>query len=180
MKKYTKKEKGFTLIELLVTTFLFSIIITIVGSLFVQIMGMQRRAFLLQQAHENINFIVETIAREVRVGNMCTLTFPCGSLPDRLNITHPVNGRIEYYLDSGNIHRVLSDSGVTCSSPPCDSILNSSAVIFTRFQFLVDGEVRDDLKQPRVTVVIGVESNDPSRSISINTQTTMSQRLLID
>lgn len=178
--KSTATSSGFTLIEVLVSVFIFSIVVTAVGGIFIQSLKLQRRAFSVQQTQENINFILESMAREIRVSKICPLTGQCSS-SSTLSIDHPVNKRVEYSLAGEQIHRLILDPGVNCASPPCDSVMNSSSVKFTRLNFFVSGTENKDGKQPRVTIVVTVKSaSDISQQSEIRAQTSVSQRFLSD
>lgn len=69
IKKYTKKQSGFTLLEMIVSMGIFTIVAVIaVGSL-VRITSLNRQAQAMQAATNNINYILESISREMRVGS---------------------------------------------------------------------------------------------------------------
>lgn len=68
-KNYTKKQTGFTLLEMIVSMGIFTIVAVIaVGSL-VRITSLNRQAQAMQAATNNINYILESISREMRVGS---------------------------------------------------------------------------------------------------------------
>lgn len=69
-KKYSNKNnKGFTLLEMIVSMGIFTIVAVIaVGSL-VRITSLNRQAQSLQAATNNINYILESMSREMRVGS---------------------------------------------------------------------------------------------------------------
>lgn len=77
LKAFSNKinKQGFTLLEMIVSLGVFSIIAVIaVGSL-VRITSLNRQAQSLQSAMNNINYILESISREMRFGS----TFSCTS-----------------------------------------------------------------------------------------------------
>ncbi|OGN28792.1 MAG: hypothetical protein A3A33_03360 [Candidatus Yanofskybacteria bacterium RIFCSPLOWO2_01_FULL_49_25] len=170
----TLHEKGFTLVELLVAILLVSIIMTIGASVFVQALDLQRRAFNIQQAEENASFVLEAMAKEIRVG---VVTVPvsdsdCPATPSAtLTITHPVNGTVSYSLVDTDIHRIVN--GV-------DTVMNSNSVQFVRLSFCVTGVGVGDSKQPRITVIASVRSTATKQQITADIQTTISQRALSD
>lgn len=167
---FDKSSSGFTLIELLVSIFIFSIIVVIIGSIFIQTLNLQRRALLIQQAEEDLVFVLEAMAREIRVSKICPQTGQCAS-SSVLDIDHPVNGQIQYNLAGGVIHRV--DDGV-------DTILSSSAVKFAKLEFRVSGTANNDDKQPRVTIIVFANASNTTLQSEIKAQTTVSQRFLSD
>ena len=62
------KKSGFTLIELLVAIALFSIVVTIASSGFVNALRTQRQVASLISTESNVTLVLEQIAREVRTG----------------------------------------------------------------------------------------------------------------
>src|SRR5438105_4644914 len=91
------KQLGFTLIEVMISSLVFSIIMITVSSLFIQILNNQRRAFAMQKIQENSLFIMELMAREIRVSKIENQNSPDCTLTS-LSITHPVNGPVTYSL----------------------------------------------------------------------------------
>ncbi|MDP3954092.1 MAG: type II secretion system protein [bacterium] len=170
-----REAAGFTLVEMIVAIFAFGILITMVAAGFVQSLKIQRRAFNIQKVQEDMNFVLEFIARETRVGEITNSIFN-PSCPDTtptpvLCIDHPVNGTIIYSLSNNAVHR--SVNGV-------DTVLSSNNVEFTRFGFYIQGATIGDDLQPRTTVVASARSKDTTEQITIDAQTTVSQRLLSD
>lgn len=161
---------GFTLIEMLVSILAFSAIMVLMGGVFVSSLNLQRRALNLQQAEENAGFIMEVMAKEIRVAKITNSETNCPSSPSQtLSIVHPVNGDIVYSLSGNAIHRNVNGT---------DSIISSSTVEFTRLQFCISGTPIDDTKQPRVTVMAKVRSVKTKQQADIDIQTTLSQRFL--
>lgn len=166
MRKLKKSLTGFTLVEVMVSVFVFTILMTVVGSAFVGALNDQRKSFNTQQVLENSSLLLESMAKEVRVSqindpdNVCPLS-PSSSL----SVIHPVNGPIVYALQGTDILR----NG---------SIINSNTVEFTRLQFCVSGSALSDGRQPRVTVIASARSKNTKGQALIDIQTTLSQRLL--
>lgn len=169
-KKSGEGQQGFTLVELLITVFIFSIISIIIGGIFVQVLNIQKRASAVQEIQENMNFVLELMAREIRVSKVCPITGQCSS-SSVLDMEHPVNGDINYNLQGGQIHRVVN--GI-------DTTMSSSRVEFTNLGFYVSGDDNNDGFQPRVTIVISAKSLDFDSLPEIVAQTTVSQRWLSD
>ena len=167
------KGAGFTLFEVLVATSAFGILIVMVTAGFAQALKLQRRAFNIQQVQENINFVIEFIAREARVSEVQNSIFnpdcPDISPAPILCLDHPVNGIITYSLSGNEVHRNVN--GV-------DSILTSNKVEFTRFDLYITGATTGDNLQPKTTVVVSARSKGTSEQVTIDTQITVSQRLL--
>lgn len=159
---------GFTLIEAMVAIIVFGIIFTVVGSVFSNALTLQRRALNAQVVDENLNNILESIAREVRVSQISGPDTVCpGSPANTLRIVHPTNGTITYSLSNNAIHRTVNGT---------DSIASSNTTQFTRLQFCITGTAAGS--QPRVTILGAVQSTDSNQRIQQDFQTTLSQRLL--
>lgn len=170
-KRYRLKDNfGFTLVETLIVIFIFSIIMILIGSIFTVSLNLQRRAFNVQQAEEGTGFILESMAKEIRVSRITNSDTNCPATPTgTLNITHPTNGNISYFLSGTAIHRTVG--GI-------DTVISSNTVEFTKLQFCILGTPVDDRRQPRVTVIGGVRSTKTKQQSIIDFQTTLSQRLL--
>lgn len=166
----TKAHQGFSLIEILVAASVFALIMIMVGSVFVSSLVLQRRAFNIQQVEENATFILETLAKEIRVSQVSSPAVSCStaSPATTLSIIHPDYGALEYGLSGGGVYRS------TGSLPP--PVISSNTIEFTRFGFCISGVSAG--QQPRVTVVATVRSAKTSQQTSLDFQTTLSPRLL--
>jgi len=167
-----KKSGGFSLVEIITAFLIFSIILTIFSSVFLSSSKLQKKAFNIQQAEENASYILETMAKEIRVSKISGPDFNCPSSPSSaLSITHPVNGNIVYSLNGTTVQRTVNGT-VTA--------ISSNTVDFTRLQFCISGTPVGDKKQPRVTILASVRSKKTQQQASIDIQTAVSQRFLSD
>jgi prepilin-type N-terminal cleavage/methylation domain-containing protein len=167
-------ERGFTLVEVVVTLALFSFMMMGVGTIFVQTLRSQRRGAGALAVQENITFVLESIAREIRVSKITPgQNADCVSvLSNSLNITHPVNGIVDYSSSSGVVYRQVG--GV--STP-----MSSSNVYFTQLSFCVIGSGVADDTQARVAIIAKAQSvpvTDPN-VFSASVETTVSSRDVI-
>lgn len=163
---------GFTLVEALASLLIFTVLIVAVSSLFIQIINLQRRALNMQRVDENASFILETMAKEIRVSEVTSANSNCPSLPDySLVIDHPVNGLITYdYDQSGkNLLRITSTNG-------SGDVINSALVSVISANFCVSG--RGSGLQPRVTLWFTLQSGAGNNQITRTIQTTVSQRII--
>jgi prepilin-type N-terminal cleavage/methylation domain-containing protein len=167
------QQKGFTLIETLVTVALFSALAGIVGGTFLTMLNLQRRAFNVQQVQENASFILESMAKEIRVGQISSGdTGSCTSTPDSvLSMINQDGETVVYTLVDGVIHKNTNGT---------DSIVSSNAVVFDQLGFCIDGQPAGDMKQPRVTILASLHSTQSSQQATLHVQTTVSQRFLTD
>jgi hypothetical protein len=85
---------------MLVAATIFSFIMTAVTGLFTSALDMQRRGIGIQKVEENTQFVLESIAREVRVSKIMSDDAQCplgGPIqPRTLTIDHPDRGTIDY------------------------------------------------------------------------------------
>jgi len=162
-----KHEHGFTLIEMLVTVAVFTVLMTIVGSIFIQTLNLQRIAFNLQTIEENSRFSLEAMAREIRFGELTSPSTACpGS--NTLSLTHPVNGDIVYSLVGGRVVRNVN--GI-------DAILTSVDVDVTNLSFCVTGAESGDGRQPVITILMSMETGTKNPQ-HVDLQTTITTRFL--
>lgn len=165
---------GFTIIELITVLALSAGVFSMAAGIFVQAIKMQRRAFFIQKVQENLSFALETMAKEIRVSNVSTANTSCPGASS-LSIVHPVNGDIIYLLSGTDLHRSLPAAGI-------DTVLNSAGTQVSRLNFCISGNAPNDNAQPRVTILLTVSNGqiNPDNNISIDIQTTVSQRYLSD
>lgn len=170
-----KRQAGFTIIELIIVFALTAGVFGAAAGIFVQAIKMQRRAFFIQKVQENVGFALESMAKEIRVSSISTSNTNCPGFPvQSLSINHPVNGNIDYFLSGVDLHRRLPGAGI-------DTVVNSAGVQINRLNFCVSGNSVGSNTQPRVTILLTVSNGqlNPDLNISIDIQTTVSQRLLI-
>ena len=167
-------KNGFTLVELIVAVFIFSVLVTIASGSFVSALSLQRRALNIKKVEENGRFILELMARELRVANpINTASNDCPSSgTSTLSFEHPVNGSVQYSLTANQVHRLIN--GV-------DTMISNPDVEISQLVFCISGNTVNDNTQPRVTIILGLRSGGSSNAAAtIDLQTTVSQRVLSD
>ena len=167
-------KKGFTLVELIVAVFIFSVLVALAGGSFISALSLQRRALNIKKVEENGRFILELMAREIRVANpIATGDNSCpASGTSILAFTHPVNGAIEYSLSGNQVHRRVN--GV-------DSIISSPDVEASRLIFCISGNTTGDDRQPRVSIILGLKTPGSAADVAfLDLETSVSQRVLSD
>lgn len=168
--KKRRRVLGFTVVEFLVTAAVFSVIVVGAGGIFIEVLKIQRRGIEAQKIQENIQFVLDTISKEIRVSQVvggqdtdCITTFASS-----LDIIHPESGSITYGMTSGVVQR--TGGGATTN-------LTGSDVEFSRFAFCIQYSDIDD-KQARVTILAQARPlfgiSDPALIFDI--QTTLSSR----
>lgn len=165
------KRNGFTLIELLVAVFIFSVLIVLAGGSFIGATAAGRRALNIKKAEENGKFILELMAREIRVANPINTGNSACPGTGILNFQHPVNGTVEYFLSGSQVHRRVNGVDTVVSNPDVD---------VSRLNFCVSGNQSGDDRQPRVTVILGLNAVGAPQNDIFDLQTTVSQRVLSD
>lgn len=201
-----KASHGFSLVEMMVAVSLFTIVAMVAISALLSVNDANRKAQTMRAIIDNLNFAVENMARNLRVG----MTYHCavGSTIDPGNATtlldcpngtdgiafeahdgNPSNSgdQIVYRLDTdaptgkGQIVKSLS-SGTSGSFLPMTPFIDGLAfqpLVVDYLRFYVVGTSADDEKQPRVVIVVG---GTASYSDKIKTrfliQTSVSQRHL--
>src|SRR3989344_7344850 len=160
--------KGFTLIELIVSMFIFSIIMTIVTSVFIQSLQMQRKAQNFQRVEENIRFVLESMAKEIRVSEIDSLS--PNTCSQEITMDHPSYGRITYRYNSSSdsIERYNNSTSLY-------ERITSNTILIPSFDVCIQGASDGDLKQPRTTIFVSVKSKSEKDDAIINLQTTISQ-----
>lgn len=151
---------GFTLIELIVAVAVFALVITAAVSLLTIAVRSQRRALAIQNIQDNGRHLIGFIAKEIRMSKINNLDGQAASL----DITHPVNGDINYSFTETQLTRNNEQ-------------INSDEVEVSG-GFYIDGRTAEDKEQVRVTIVMKVKTtgNKTEEQVEANLQTTLSSR----
>lgn len=154
-----KSNKGFTLIELIVAMAIFVVVISLTMGIFVKAIEGQRKVKAIQNVQENARFVLERMAREIRMSTINT------SAGNNLGIT---------------AYKVTGDESVIYSLSGDQILRNGEAVTSSQIQvsqlkFYVN---QDPNIQDRVTIMIAVQNiaQKPKQQVKINLQTTISLR----
>lgn len=199
-------KKGFTLIEIMVSVAIFTIIMTIgMGSL-VNLVSTYRIAEQEKKVHDSVNYAMETISREARLGQ----NYRNWSNPRSLNsisdtsllsgddgsgetnnsgnsagfgfLASDDRGYLVFYLENGALIRAQFDP-ITGSFRSRDTLTDRSQVEITNFSFLILGTERKsvdgDLNQPFTLLRIQAKAGVASENnFTTDVQTIVSQRIL--
>ena len=166
MKKESKKNnydraassRGFTLIEVIVAFGVFSVIVTIVASVFLGVLRDARFVSAQAAAVDNAGLVVEQIAREVRTGS--DFAVPQGQSSSLSFINY--HGEATVYAFDAATKRITKNGYPITSD---NSEITGSFYI-----------TQPALTTPRITIVAMVKDNK-GNSLS-NIQTTVSARLI--
>lgn len=168
----SRAQSGFSLIELLVAATIFTFVVSGVTGLFLQALDLQRRATGIQKIQENALYILESIAREVRVSVITSGDTNC-TPPDpvttrNLTLQHPINGAVTYAYDRTSGVGIISRNGQPITSSDVDVEL---------FAFCVRGSGVDG-QQSQVTIPMSLRSvaGRASSRVSLSLQTSVVSR----
>jgi len=156
------KNKGFTLVEILVGVSIFVLVTSTAVGLIMTSIQSQRKAIAIQEAQENGRYLLQFMAKEIRMSQVNTLD----GQTQILNIDHSDFGNIIYRITNGQVLR---------NNQPI-----SSDNIQVDGWFYIDGRSEDDYQQPKVTITLKIErtGQKSEEATSIILQTTTSQRNL--
>lgn len=166
------RQSGFSLIELLIAAAIFTFVVVGVSGLFIQALDLQRRAAGIQKIEENSQFVLESIAREVRVSIVTSGDTDCNppnpATTATLTINHPVNGVVTYTYDRSSGVGMLLRNGQPITSDDVD---------FMTFAFCVSGSGADNA-QTRVTIPMTLQAigGRAATRVSVSLQTTIVSR----
>ncbi|MDD4930983.1 MAG: prepilin-type N-terminal cleavage/methylation domain-containing protein [Candidatus Colwellbacteria bacterium] len=154
----SSSQSGFTLMETMVALGVFSVIVTIVGSIFVSSLRSARFVSIQSAAIDNTALVVEQITREVRTG--VSFTIPNGQ-SQTLSFVNYKGQNVSYSFADGRIAKN--------GSP-----LTAEGITVNGMFYITDFS---GATTPRITIVAGVK--DPRKDIPlINIQTTVGARLI--
>jgi prepilin-type N-terminal cleavage/methylation domain-containing protein len=189
-------KKGFTLIEVLVSVSIFAIVMLVAtGSVF-SIVEANKKTHSLKSVMTNLNFALESITRNIRVGTAYKCMTSAGAItvdPVAGDCTHGdvgfhltsnlANGQnagtfpLEYTFqkDSNNIGRIYRQFiGKDASPVP----ITAAEINITNMMFYAVGTQSSDSKQPKVTIIIQGYAGVGNTKSSFNIETTVSQRAI--
>lgn len=162
-----KNQSGTTVIEALTAVFVFSLLATIAAGIFFRAVDIQRRAFAAQKIQENTLFIMEALARDARVSDICPNPGICTATV--LEMQHPVRGLLRFSLDTARGVIVKNETSVNVD-------MTATEVNYTRFDFVTAGAgSSSDCRQPKITIVASAR-NRVGKPFIIDFQTTVTSR----
>ena len=185
-KKLNKKGTlGFTLVEVLVSVGIFSIVMLVAtGSVFT-IVAANKKTHTLKSVMTNLNFALESMAREIRVGTgyQCGLSGGDCTLGDtsfRFTSNRDFDGdglndTLEYSfaVDANSKGRLYQRRYGTDPSPVP---ITASEINITSMKFYVIGSSASDGKQPKLLITITGSVGEGDSKSTFKIQTTVSQR----
>lgn len=154
------KEKAFTLVELLVAVAIFVLTALIAVGLLISVLRGQRKSIAIQNVQDNGRYLIGFMAKEIRMSEIIS----SDGETTVLNVTEPALGDITYRFTGNDLER----NG--------DKI--NSDEVRVQGRFFIDGKTAGDDEQPRVAIVMKVETTGAKseEKAEINLQTTLSSR----
>ncbi|MDP1624897.1 MAG: type II secretion system protein [bacterium] len=177
------KNKGFTLVEVLVAVSIFAMVMLVATGAVFSIVEANKKTHSLKSVMTNLNFALESMARDMRVGSQYSCSGECdpdfGTDVFSYKANRSVDGdgvydpesstdRIEYSLDNGRIFKYITG----LSAYP----ITAEEIHIESLRFYAVGTAEGDRIQPKVLISIrGYAGVGVTRS-EFNIQTTVSQR----
>jgi prepilin-type N-terminal cleavage/methylation domain-containing protein len=181
-------KKGFTLIEVLVSVSIFTIVMLVATGAVFTIVGANKKTHSLKSVMTNIDFAIESMARDMRVGSkyICNDIGNCqsGASTIRYKANRDVDGggysagdsmdQIEYSLGSGgNVGRIMKKFWSTAQ--PAFPI-TAAEITITNLKFYATGVTAGDGLQPKVVITIQGNAGLGDAKSSFNIETLVTQR----
>lgn len=176
--KQTTSTKGFTLIEIIVSVGIFSLVMLVVMAAYLTIIKLDKEARSTNELVSNLNFVVESIGRNVRTGTGYSCAEAGNGQCSQLSFydSQPVPQKITYLLrNDGTIGQCTSG---TCTSTTAVS-LTDPRITITALTFYVRGVGTGDYVEPQVLINIrGTLKAQQGRLVDFTIQTGATQRFL--
>lgn len=162
-----KNKNGFSTVEVLATALVFSIAAIAIAGITAKSLQLQRRATATQKIQENATFVLEYMAREIRISSIRNQDSNCAATV--LNLTHPINGAVSYNVVGGTVIRTANGLSEN---------LSSNDIQFSRMLFCIRGSPLGDDQPTRITILTTISDRSPNTLASINLQTTVVTRVI--
>jgi GxxExxY protein len=151
------RSAGFTLIELLVAMAVFGLVVASIAGVFVSIVNAQRKAAASQETQEASRFLLESMAKEIRMSVVNSNT------SSGINITNSEGQTLSYEFSGGRLYRngqQISPDGIEIINGKFDAVSNISP------------------PATKVTIVMAIKGigSSVARQTQLNLQTTISTR----
>ncbi len=195
-----KYNKGFTLLEMIVSLGIFAVVAVIAVGALLKISDANRKSLILKTAVNNLNFALETMSREMRLGSGYTCSPNINSITRNGNTTNcSNNGGWVLAFDSQYRGKDSTNINVECNltyvyffdkavnklkkmqSRYCDDNINDSNKYFDVISpdvNIIDSDIRiDRSNQPKAFIWLkGEVGTREFDKVGFSLQTTISQR----
>lgn len=189
---HSKKEKGFTLIEVMISTGLFTVVMIIGITAILQVNNTYRKARTQRAVIDNISFMMEDMARNMRLGTRYRCIDDINNL---LNLEEPLDGdcpgiafepfdspttpdpedQVIYFIDGDTVFKTIQGN-----TPNSFNAMNSVDLKINPdlSGFTIYGSSQTDSEQPSVLIRINGKVLASGTETDFNLQTTVTQRFL--
>ncbi len=175
----SEASRAFTLIELMVSIALFSIVVVVVAAAYLNLLKLDKDARATVQIANNLNFVIDTMSREIRTGKNygCNGTqgqnCPFSGTPGNSFVFTDDSGEtITYRLYGGQIQESINGSAFTLITDP---LITVNALNF----YVSDADSGSQGRvQPKVTIVVqgSITANAGQSPITFDIETSATQR----
>lgn len=174
------KKRGYTLVELMVAVGLFAVVMLLASGAYLLMISLNRQAQGIATGIDNLSFVLETMARDIRIG----ASYNCGGLGDcpngggNLYFKDIYNNQVSYQRSTSNAQ---CGSGTTgCIVKTVNSVsktITDPSVNIDSLAFYVFGTEPGDRYQPHVTIILsGTVITDAGKSQSFRVETGATMR----
>jgi type II secretory pathway pseudopilin PulG len=167
---------GFTIIELIVSIGIFTVVAVAAVAALTSVIDANRRTRALTEANNNLNFVLQSMVREIRNGfnygcdaENASGTTPCANGASEFGFIDSSRDEVGYRLSSSSIEQKINNQNFRAITP--------DQIDITDLQFRVIGSDQND-QQSRVEITIRALAGEGDASSTLNLQTTATQRLL--
>jgi prepilin-type N-terminal cleavage/methylation domain-containing protein len=161
--KILKNKKGFSLLEMLVAVFIFSLVIVVVISVFVNVVNVRKKTKEIQQNMENARVAMGTIAKEVRNNPMISQSASFVRMYDDAQKLC-----LEYAFASSNLYyrylTVVDQSGCTAATSLTGSVPMLSGNVSGKFEIVPSVA---DVSVGRATILMEVQNSASTDKIKL-------------
>lgn len=172
MKFLYKKQKGFSLIEMIVAVAVFTVVVTIALSTYLNASSLQRRAVAARALNDNLSFAFEVMTREIRDGNAFSIS-PFGS---RIDFINNFNCAIAYYESGKRLYRDGSlEIDGSCSNSQ-NRPLTSSEIEINNLEFNLAFDNPSNLRKMIIINMNGFINLEKGDEFEFNLQTVATQQ----
>jgi len=184
-------KKGFTLIEVMVSVSIFTMVMLVATGAVFSIVEANKKTHTLKSVMTNLDFALESMVRNIRVGTNYACLDSSGSLlagdcpggangiSFTSNITNDLipgsNLQFEYTFgqDANGVGRVYRKVVGQDSSPIA---ITAKEINITDMRFFIVGSVAGDNKQPKVVILIRGYAGAGDTKSDFNIETTVTER----
>ena len=187
-------KRGFTLIEIIVSLAIFTIVALVAVGALLRIMDANKKSITLKTTINNMNFALESISREMRVGSSYHCANNTETIDEDMDEQSCINGLTTDWTVAFRSSKTAPDGADTCNliyayryenytlkkaqQTDCSSSLDFTPLISPDIS--IDSAIIkvDNISQPRVFLLLKGHNGEREREkTTFALQTTISQRI---